>query len=65
MPSMWAAICLTFQAGQSVAVAHWARRRDRNISAQRSYSVAARRMATGRGRADSRGFIVMPFLRQT
>ena len=51
-------------AGQSVAVAHWAGRRDRNISAQRSYSVAARRMATGRGRADSRGFIVVPFLRQ-
>ena len=65
MPSMWAAICLTFQAGQSVAMAHWAGRRDRNVSAQRSYSVAARRMATGRGRADSRGFIVAPFLRKT
>ena len=61
MPSMWAAIWRTFQAVQSVGLAHWAGLRARNISAHRSYSVAARRMATGRGRADSRGFIVMPF----
>src|SRR4029079_5259584 len=65
IPSMWAAIWRTSQAGQSVGMAHWAGVRDRNISAQRSYSAAARRMATGRGRADSRGFIVVPFLGQT
>ena len=48
MPSMWAAIWRTSHAGQSVGIAHWAGLRDRNISAQRSYSVAAKRMATGR-----------------
>src|SRR5947208_2044891 len=49
MPSMWAANWRTSQAGQSVGIAHWAGLSDRNTSAQRWYSVAARRVGLRAG----------------
>src|ERR1700759_659337 len=63
MPSMWAAIWRTSQSGQAVGIDQSGGSRDWSSSAQRPYSVAARRIAVRRSRAGVLGFISPPGVR--